>query len=334
MDVVELVIGLLIMVAGFFVALLGGSLVLGIFQSVRDANLSVAKSQRRMVLSPLMEIFKQNVKTRSGSTTNSKITRGLILFAWTVSTFTAALLVPVGTFSIVPNVFGDFQLFGVFGLLMVYPVGLMLLCFLSSRKSAIYNLKFLSEDFFSSFITFLLTTLSITIIYNASFDLVQLPTIQSLVSYQLYFTIPAPGLDLPALFGFLNPLALVAFFASLPIVFDPLKLTDSGVSQKWTPLHDFSGRQLGLVRIIEVLRFYTMIMLFIDVFLGGASFWNNMLLDFLTIFLASILLALILASVKTRRKSWLLDKKIIGFFRVHNIIAFIALCTVLVLAMF
>jgi hypothetical protein len=124
-----------------------GGLTLGIFQKLRGTTLKVYK--------PFLEVFKQSFKEASTQATTSAMARSLVLAAWIVSSFAAILWVPLGSLTeippearqlLLPNIFGNFQLFAMFGFLMVFPVGLMVLCFLSQRKASILNLKSLSED--------------------------------------------------------------------------------------------------------------------------------------------------------------------------------------------
>nr|MDO8109686.1 hypothetical protein [Candidatus Sigynarchaeota archaeon] len=306
-----------------FAMLLFGSFTLGIFQKLRDS--------KAKVYGPFLEIFKYTIKQPSEQVTTSVSARRLVLLAWTVCTVSALLFIPYGSFSIMPNIFGDFQLFAIFGFLMVYPAGLMVLCFVSSRKASILNLRFLSEDFFSAFITFLLSMFSLLLIYHGSFNFTHFPSLIEMLGFQSVPFIEIGDFYLNQFFGLLNPLALVSFFATLPVIYQPFEFSDGQVSKKWTPLADFSAGSMAWVKVLGVFRFVVMIVLLLDVFAGGMQVTSTWYIDVPLFFACVVLVAVILAFVKLRSGAWLLDKKLSGFIRVHTIIALAGLVLSIVL---
>jgi hypothetical protein len=297
-----------------------GALALGMFQRLRD--------RKSKVYSPLFEIFKHASKQTSTIVSTSASARNLVLIAWVVSSFAAFLFVPWGSFSLLEgtpaeSALGNFQLFAVFGLLMVYPAGMMALCFVTKRKAEILNLKYLSEDFFSEFITFLLAMFSLFAILNNGLAFSNFPTIDSMIVIQGQESIA--GIAFPGFLGLKNPLAMIAYFATIPLILDPIAFSDDPVSRKWTPLMDFTGKELSLVKTIRAVRLVTLVALLVDVFLGGARFTSIWYIDIPAFFAIVLCLVAIMAGVKLRTSTWLLDKKVSGFFRVHTLLSFAGL---------
>jgi hypothetical protein len=313
--------------ACFTVAMLFfGSFTVGTFQRLRD--------RKSRIFEPLLDMLKNVTKKSSSQATTSITARRLVLFAWILSTFTAFFFLPWGSISIfaltpLENGLGNFQLFAVFGLLMVYPVGLMILCFVSQRKAAILNLKFMAEDFFSNFITFLVVAFSLLILANNGFSFTGFPSIADLITMQAQETIN--GIVFPGFFGLQNPLALIAFCSIIPIVFDPIEFSDDPLLKKWTPLVDFTGGSLAWVKTIKFFRFITLLAFIVDIFAGGARFTAIWYIDVPLFFIIVLLLAALLSVVKRRRSTWVLDKKIFGFLRAHTLIAIAGLVLSIVL---
>lgn len=301
-----------------------GGLSLGIFQKLRGTTRNVYK--------PFLEIFKLSFKEPSNQATTSAMARRLVLAAWILSSFAVILFLPFGSFSVLPNIFGNFQLFAIFGFFMVFPAGLMCLCFVSSRKTSILNLKPLSEDFFSAFVTFLLSSFSLLLIYFNGFNFGTFPSIDELIAFQTAMPgIPVPELSFIKYLGLLNPLALVAFFAIMPVVYQPLDFSTGFISKKWTPIADYSAKSLAWIKAIDMFRLVALNALFIDLFLGGARLTSIWYID-VPLFFAIILVVVVLLSfVKQRTEKWILDRQLAGFIRVHTIIAVAALVLSIVL---
>jgi hypothetical protein len=316
-----------LLAAGFTITMVFfGAIMLGIFQRMRDS--------KSKVYMPLLEIFKHTIKQTSTIVSTSASARRLVLLAWVVSSFAAFLFVPWGSFSLLEgtpaeSALGNFQLFAVFGLLMVYPAGMMALCFVTKRKAEILNLKYLSEDFFSEFITFLVAMFSLFAILNGGLNFSAFPTIDSLIAIQGQDTIA--GIAFMDFLGLQNPLAMVAYFATIPLILDPIAFSDDPVSRKWTPLMDFTGKELSLVKTIRVVRLVTLVALLVDVFLGGARFTSIWYIDVPLFYVIVMGVVLLLAGVKLRTSTWLLDKKVAGFFRVHTLLSFAGLALSFVL---
>ena len=207
----------------------------------------------------------------------------------------------------------------------------MIFFFLTSRKISILSLKPLAEDFFSSVISFLIVTLTLFIGYSGQLNFEILPTISDLVEYQSSSFLPIPNMLVPELFAILNPFAMLAFFAIIPLVFKPLELSGTRVSKKWTPYMEFSGKALSVLKVIEVCRLMTLVILFIDLFFGGAVFTLIPWLDLLLILLLVILMTIILSFTRSKKKAWILDKKVWSFIRSHNIVALIGLAFTIIL---
>ena len=301
-----------------------GGLTIGIFQKLRGTTLNV--------YTPFVEVFKLAFKEPSKQATTSASARSVVLAAWLFSAFAVILFLPFGSFSVLPNIFGNFQLFAMFGFFMVFPIGLMILCFLSQRKASILNLKSLSEDFFGAFITFLLATFSLFLIYFNGFNFARFPSMEELIAFQATMPgIPAPELTLNKYLGLLNPLALVAFFAIMPVIYQPLEFGSESISKKWTPISDYSAKSLAWIKVIDMFRLVALNALFIDLFLGGAQFTSIWYIDVPLFFLINLVVAVVLSFVKQRSEKWILDKQIAGFIRVHTIIALAALVLSIVL---
>jgi formate hydrogenlyase subunit 4 len=302
---------------GFTVAMIFfGAMALGIFQHLRDS--------KSKVYGPLLEIFKHAGKQTSTPVTTSDLARKIVLLAWIVSSFAAFLFVSWGSFSLLKDTpaesaLGNFQLFAVFGLLMVYPAGMMVICFVSKRKNSILNLKYLSEDFFSEFITFLVAMFSLFLIINGGFAFSNFPTIESMITLQGQETIGEVAFV--GFFGLKNPLAMVAYFATIPLILEPVSFSEDPLSRKWTPLMDFTGKELSFVKTIRAIRLVTLVAFLVDVFLGGARFTSIWYIDVPAFFVIVVCLVAIMAGVKLRTSTWLLDKKINGFLRVHTLLA-------------
>ncbi|HME53248.1 MAG TPA: NADH-quinone oxidoreductase subunit H [Candidatus Lokiarchaeia archaeon] len=310
-----------------------GGLTLGIFQKLRGTTLKVYK--------PFLEVFKLSFKEPSKQATTSASARALVLAAWIISSFAVILWVPLGSLPelppevnwlLLPNIFGNFQLFAMFGFLMIYPVGLMILCFLSQRKASILNLKSLSEDFFSAFITFVLSSFSLLLIYFGGFNFAQFPSMNELIAFQAAIPgIPMTVLSFSKYLGLLNPLALVAFFAIMPVVYHPLEFGSGFISKKWTPISDYSAKSLAWIKVVDMLRLVALAALFIDLFLGGAQFTSIWYIDVPLFFAILLVVVVLLSFVKQRTEKWILDKQLSGFIHVHTIIALAALVLSIVL---
>jgi hypothetical protein len=305
----------------FVIVLLGGSLLLGTFTKLR-ATLKGSSTAGIHVYGPLVELFKLSFKSAPAQVTTSRVSRLLVLSVWILTTVLALIVLPFGQFVPFLNLLGEFQIFGVLALLMAYPVGLMVLNFLSTRKSTIHNLKFLSEDFFSNFATYMLSIFAILLIYAAaSTQFAHFPTLDEIASFQANTQVHIGSLAFPKLFGLVNPLAFVACFAAIPGMLQPLEYTEAPISRKWTPLSDFTGPSLGTVRALEGTRFIVLLVFFTDLFLGGAMFTSNIYLNLVILAGIVIFLAVLLSFVKTKHGTWVLDRRIGGFVRVHNLIA-------------
>lgn len=303
-----------------------GAIALGTLQRLRD--------RKSKVYTPLLEMFKHAAKETSTAVTTSASARNLVLLAWTFSSFAAFLFVPWGSFSLLAgtpleSTFGNFQLFAVFGLLMAYPAGMMVLCFVSKRKASIFNLKYLSEDFFSEFITFLVTVFSVLLVINGGLSFSGFPTIEAIISFQGQERLW--GVAFPGFLGLKNPLAMVAYFATIPLILDPIAFSEDPISRKWTPLLDYTGKQLSWVKVIRAIRIMTLAAILVDVFLGGARFTSTWYIDVPAFFVIVLLLVVVMSRVKLRTSTWLLDKKVSGFFRVHTLLSFAGLALSFVL---
>jgi hypothetical protein len=257
-----------------------------------------------------------------------------VLLAWVVSSFAAFLFVPWGSFSLLEgtpaeSAMGNYQLFAVFGLLMVYPAGMMELCFVSQRKASILNLKYLAEDFFSEFITFLVVTFSLFLIINDGLTFSTFPTIEGMIALQGQETIGS--IAFLGFFGLKNPLAMVAYFATIPLILEPIAFSEDPISRKWSPLVAFTGKELSFVKAIRIIRLVTLVALLVDVFLGGARFTSIWYIDVPVFFVIVLIIVAIMSRVKLRTTTWLLDKKVSGFFRVHTLLSFAALALSFVL---
>lgn len=330
MAVEDIFIAAGLVVASTFLIVLLSTLVHGTFTATRQRARGVKGAS---VLSPLLDIFKASMKESSSTSFTSTSVRSLVLAAWTVSTVLVMLFIPYGRFSLLDNIFGQYQVIALFGLLMVFPVGLMVMCFMSERKVSVQDLKFLAEDFFSAFITFVIAALSMFVMYYNGFSFTSLPVIDDLVQAQSW-SIAFPGMpSVPALFAFINPLAMISVLAIMPGIHDPYGFAEGPVSVKWTPFHDFSGKSLALVRIIVALRFFSLLALFIDMFLGGMAFSGHPLLDTGLFVAAAFGIAGLLSLAKARKARWILSMKLGGFLSIHNIIALVALVTSVVLVL-
>ncbi len=303
-----------------------GAIALGMFQHLRD--------RKSKVYTPLLEMFKHASKETSAAVTTSAPARNIVLLGWTVCSFAAFIFVPWGSFSLlegtpVGTALGNFQLFAVFAMLMVYPAGMMVLCFVSRRKASILNLKYLSEDFFSEFITFLVTMFSLLLLINGGLAFSSFPTIQNMVAFQGNETFE--GIAFPGFLGLKNPLAMVAYYATIPLILEPVVFSEDPLSRKWTPLMDYTGKQLSWVKVIRVVRLVTLVALLVDVFLGGARFTSTWYIDVPAFFAIVLVLVALMSRVKLRTSTWLLDKKVSGFFRVHTLLSFAGLALSFVL---
>ncbi|MEX2718696.1 MAG: hypothetical protein Q6353_011090 [Candidatus Sigynarchaeum springense] len=306
-----------------------GAFALGMFQRLRD--------RKSKIYTPLLEIFKHASKETSTGVTTSASARTLVLVAWTLSSFAAFLFIPWGSFSLLENTpaenaLGNFQLFAVFGLLMVYPVGMMMLCFVSKRKASIFNLKYLAEDFFSEFITFLITTFSLLLLINNGWSFSSFPTIQNMIAFQGQERLA--GVAFLGFFGLKNPLAMVAYFAAIPLILDPVAFSEDPVSRKWAPILDYTGKQLSWVKVVRVIRLVSLVAILVDVYLGGARFTSTWYIDVPAFFVIVLVIVAVMSRVKLRASTWLLDKKISGFFRVHTLLSFAGLALSFVLVYF
>lgn len=332
MWILDLLIGLGIAVLKFLVVFGLGIFILGIFLKLRHSMTHLDKEKSQVnIATPLLETIKNLSKEPTTKSTISRQTRNLILFCWFFSAILGLFLVPVGNIVIFPNLFGEFQLFAVFSLLMVYPFGLMIFFFLTSRKISILSLKPLAEDFFSTVITFLVVALTLFMGYGEKITFEALPAISDLIAYQSSRFFPVPNLLIPKLFVILNPFAMVAFFTIIPVLFKPMELSGTRLSKKWTPYMEFSGRALSVLKVTEVCRFMTLVILFIDLFIGGAVFTLDPWLDLLMMLLLVLFVTIILSFVRSKKKGWVLDKKVGGFIRSHNIIALIGLAFTIIL---
>ncbi|NMC05267.1 MAG: hypothetical protein GYA24_08655 [Candidatus Lokiarchaeota archaeon] len=303
-----------------------GAFAIGMFQRLRDG--------KSKVYSPLLEMFKHASKETSTGVTTSPQARAIVLTAWVVSSFAAFIFVPWGSLLLlsgtpVASALGNFQLFAVFGLLMVYPAGLMALCFVSKRKTSILNLKYLSEDFFSAFITFLVSMFSLLLLVNNGFSFSTFPTIGTMIDLQGQPTIA--GIAFASFFGLMNPLAMVAYFATIPLVLDPISFSEDPLSRKWTPLVDFTGKELSLIKMIRAIRLVTLVAFLLDVFLGGTRFTSSWYIDMPTFLFAMLCIIALMSRFKLHKATWLLDRKISGFIRVHTVLAIAGLVLSIVL---
>lgn len=303
-----------------------GAFALGMMHHFRD--------RKSKIYAPLLEIFKHASKQISGSVTTSPSARKLVLLAWVLSSFTAFLFVPWGSFSLlegtpVGSAMGDYQLFAVFALLMVYPVGLMMLCFVSKRKASILNLRYISEDYFSEFITFLIVMFSLFLIINGGLAFSTFPTIEGMIELQGQEKIW--GIAFPGFLGLKNPIAMVAYFATIPLILEPIAFSEDPISRKWSPLLAFTGKELSWVKMIRIIRLVTLVAILVDVFIGGARFTSIWYIDVPAFFVIVLLIVAIMSGVKLRTSTWLLDKKVSGFFRVHTLLSFAGLALSFVL---
>ncbi|MBD3187694.1 hypothetical protein GF325_12740 [Candidatus Bathyarchaeota archaeon] len=334
MSITKILVEISMAVLGVVVIFLVGCLVLGIFLKVRDAITRPNNKESQVRLyTPLMEILKSLSRDQTKSSTQSKTTRVLVLLAWFFSTAFAIAFLPIGQYSLAPNVFGQYQVLAVFSLLMVYPVGIMVLAALTSRKSEIRNLKFLSEDFLSSFITFLVTMLSLVIVYQGGLNFPSLPTIQELMEYQQVEMLNIIGVSIPSLFAILAPLSMISFFSIIPFTFRPMHFGNESLIRKWTPISTFTGKSRALVKILEVFRFMALVILFIDFYFAGGIISANEIVNLAALGVMVIFVALLLSFVKTKKRFWVLDRKVIGFIKVHNLLAGTSFIILLVLVM-
>ncbi|MHA1680493.1 MAG: hypothetical protein ACTSUE_05755 [Promethearchaeota archaeon] len=331
MSMIDIVLGFVSVLIIFFI----GSFVLGTFLKVRDAVMQFDTGNSQVKLyTPLIEVFKSSLKGDNASSVNSKVTRNLVLFSWVVSSFLSLFFLPIGSYSFFPNVYGQFQLVAIFGLLMVYPIGMMILNSLSSRKMEVLNLKYLSEDFFSNFITFLFIIVSLMITYTGGFNFTSIPTIDEIICYQSTNLFHVLGVTFPSVFGIVNPFAFIAFFAIMPSIFRPFKSGSPGLLKKWDPVKEnYVGKSLSAVKVVEIVRFTVLIVLFIDLFIAGGNITMLTYMDILVLFVSIFTMAVLLAFVKSRRSRWILDKKLGGFLKVHNLLAVAALIYSAILVM-
>ncbi|MHA1370107.1 MAG: NADH-quinone oxidoreductase subunit H, partial [Promethearchaeota archaeon] len=301
-------------------------LLLGIFLKLK-ASLDGKSTEKSIlhVYTPLLEILKSWTGYPSGKRMISDSERKVILFSWLASTFLAVFFLPLGRFTFFQNLIGDFQAFFIFAMLMVYPLGLMVICYSSEKKTAFLNLRPLSEDFFSISITYLISVFSLMIINRGCVFLDQFVSIEDLIRSQTSNYFPIENLQIPAINALYNPFAMLAVFSIIPTMQMPYKLNAGSCMQKWQPFHEFTGKSLASVQIIEAFRFLTAITLFADLFFGGFAFFKNDIMNFLMFLLGLILITTVLTFAKSRKKSWFLERKISGFLRVHNVLAILAL---------
>ncbi len=305
-----------------------GSFLLGVFSRSRASMQRTGGSViTTKVYTPLLEIFKNNRKETSTVATISRSTKLAVLAAWTVSTFIAVLLVPLGPLSVisafVPNFTGQFQVFAIFGLLAIYPIGNMVICFMSQRSMAITNLKPLAEDLFSNFLTFLVAMFSLLLIFHAGISFPAFPTMDAFIGYQQQSFILL-GVQFPTMIAILSPFAMLAILGILPAMYQPFQFGNV-VSKAWTPVAEFTGKSLGWVKVLDTMRFTCLVSFFIDIFFAGGIVTGTWWLDFIIFVVIALIVSLIIASVKARTNEWFLDKKIAGILRVHNLLGVVAL---------
>ncbi|MHA1890407.1 MAG: hypothetical protein ACTSYS_05430, partial [Promethearchaeota archaeon] len=161
-------------------------------------------------------------------------------------------------------------------------------------------------------------------IIEGNLNFSRLLTIDDFISFQVGKQVAIGGILMPGILLVINPFAAIAMFSILLPMFSPWEFSSGPLSKKWSPIDDFSGKSFSLVKIVEILRFTTMVVLFVDTFLAGGSISGIPIVDMLIFIALTFFVAILLAFIKTKKKEWFLDKRVFSFIHVHNIFAIVA----------
>jgi NADH:ubiquinone oxidoreductase subunit H len=221
-------------------------------------------------------------------------------------------------------------IFFIFSILLSFPAAGIIIALTSQHFSRIQATKELMTKVVQYYFAIILCTIALYIMiyrFQSETESSLAFTFEELIEFQQTKSISIFGIEVPAIFLFLNPIGFIAYMSSVIGLYRETNLdaAPKEMLRTWNVFEEFNGNRKALLGLGQSIQFYLLVGLIVPLFLG--IFWGSedFIVALFKLVISTTIIIQVLALVAEGKPRVLLDRKIKAFVRTPLFLAILSI---------